>query len=128
MIEAIPYWCRILLLFLLMSLVAAIDWLRNRQKPTKWKEYGFVIVSGAIGTLFGFFNDLKPEAASFLASNGKRTAMLFVEMQDASQIPALAEPWFLAFQASIEMVPVMIPEDLKKARPAIEQAVKKYGR
>jgi hypothetical protein len=78
-------------------------------------------------TIRSILDDLKPEAAYFLASNGKRTAMLFVEMQDASQIPALAEPWFLAFQASIEMVPVMIPEDLKKAGPAIEQAVKKYG-
>jgi len=29
--------------------------------------------------------------------------MLFVEVQDASQIPALAEPWFLSLQASIEM-------------------------
>ena len=54
--------------------------------------------------------------------------MLFVNMQDASQIPALAEPWFLAFQASIDIVPVMTPEDLKKAGPAIEQAVKKYGK
>ena len=58
MIETIPYWCRIVLLLLLMSLVAAIDWLWNRQKATKWNEYGFVIVSGVIGTLFGFLNDL----------------------------------------------------------------------
>ena len=70
---------------------------------------------------------MKPEAAYFLASNGKRTALLIVDMQDASQIPALAEPWFHAFQAAISIVPVMVPEDLKKAGPAIEQAVKKYG-
>jgi hypothetical protein len=48
-------------------------------------------------------------------------------MQDASQIPAIAEPWFLAFNASIEIHPVMVPEDLLKAGPAIEQAVKKYS-
>jgi hypothetical protein len=78
-------------------------------------------------TIRSILDDLKPEAAYFLASNGKRTAMLFVQMEDASQIPALAEPWFLAFSASIEVVPVMVPEDLKKAGPAIEQAVKKYG-
>jgi len=34
---------------------------------------------------------------------------------------------FLAFNASIEMHPVMAPADLMKAVPAIEQAVKKYG-
>jgi hypothetical protein len=78
-------------------------------------------------TIRSILDDLKPEAAYFLASNGKRTAMLFVDMQDASQIPALAEPWFLAFQASLDVVPVMTPDDLKKAGPAIEQAVKKYG-
>jgi hypothetical protein len=48
-------------------------------------------------------------------------------MQDASQIPTLAEPWFHAFQASVEIVPVMTPDDLKKATPAIKKAVKKYG-
>jgi hypothetical protein len=78
-------------------------------------------------TLQSIVDDLKPEATYFLASNGKRTALLIVDMQDASQIPALAEPWFLALHASIEIVPVMVLEDLKKAGPAIKQAVKKYG-
>lgn len=72
-------------------------------------------------------DDLNREAVYSLASNGKRTALLIVDMQDASQIPALAEPWFFAFHASVEVTPVMVPEDLKKAGPAIERAVKKYG-
>lgn len=58
MLETIPYWCRIALLVLLMSVIAAIDWQRNRQNATKWKEYGFIIVSGIVGTTFGLFNDL----------------------------------------------------------------------
>jgi hypothetical protein len=48
-------------------------------------------------------------------------------MEDASQIPAVAEPFFLAFGANIEIDPVMSPEDLTNATPAIEQAVQKYG-
>jgi hypothetical protein len=48
-------------------------------------------------------------------------------MQDASQIPAIAEPWFLAFDATVEIHPVMVPEDLAKAGEAIEKAVKKYA-
>jgi hypothetical protein len=79
-------------------------------------------------TFRSILDEQKPEAAYFLASNGKRTAYLFLNMEDASQIPALAEPWFHAFQASIEIVPVMIFDDLKKAEPAIKKAVKKYGR
>jgi hypothetical protein len=83
---------------------------------------------GSLGkTIRSILDDLKPEAAYFLASSGKRAAYIFVEMQDASQIPALAEPWFLAFQASVEIIPVMTADDLQKAGPAIEQAVKKYG-
>ena len=47
-------------------------------------------------------------------------------MPDASQLPAIAEPWFLAFNASVEMHLVMVPDDLAKAGKAITAAVKKY--
>jgi hypothetical protein len=40
--------------------------------------------------------------------------------------PAVAEPWFLSFNASLEIHPVMVPEDLLKAGPTISQAVAKY--
>lgn len=83
---------------------------------------------GRLGkTIRSILDDLKPEAAYFLSSNGKRTAYIFVDMKDAAQIPALAEPWFHAFQASVEIIPVMTLNDLKKAEPAIKKAVKKYG-
>ncbi|MCU1259325.1 MAG: hypothetical protein JWO80_2210 [Bryobacterales bacterium] len=69
----------------------------------------------------------KPEAAYFIAEGGKRTGILIVNMEDPSQIPALAEPWFLALNASVECTPAMVPEDLQKAAPAIERAVKTYA-
>jgi len=47
-------------------------------------------------------------------------------MQNGSQIPAIAEPWFLAFNASIEIHPVMVPDDLAEAGSAIEATVNKY--
>ena len=79
------------------------------------------------GTLQAILADLKPEAVYFTDDKGQRTAFIVLDMQDASQIPAMAEPWFLAFNASVEIHPVMVPEDLMKAGPAIEQAVKKYS-
>lgn len=83
---------------------------------------------GSLGETIGaIVEEQKPEAAYFLASGGKRSAYLFMELDDASQIPAIAEPWFLAFNASIEASPVMVAEDLMKAGPAIERAVKTYG-
>ncbi len=79
-------------------------------------------------TIQSILNDLRPEAAYFLASNGKRTGFIFIDMQDTSQIPAIAEPWFLAFNAKVEITPAMQIEDLKKAGPDIERAVNRYGR
>ncbi len=47
-------------------------------------------------------------------------------MQDASHIPAIVEPWMLAFNARIEVHPVMVPDDLAKAGGAFEAVVIKY--
>lgn len=74
-----------------------------------------------------FWQILKPEAVYFTDNNGQRTAFIFLDMQDASQIPAIAEPWLLAFNASIEIHPVMVPDDLARAGGAIALAVKKYA-
>ena len=83
--------------------------------------------AGKLGTTIqSILSDLKPEAAYFTDENGQRTGFLFFDMQDASQIPAIAEPWFIAFNASIELHPVMVPDDLLKAGSAIEAAVNKY--
>jgi hypothetical protein len=57
---------------------------------------------------------LKPEAAYFLAEDGKRTALFFFNMQDASQIPSIAEPLFMGMNASLTLVPVMNADDLQK--------------
>ncbi len=84
--------------------------------------------AGKLGeTIQSILADQKPEAVYFTDDNGQRTAFIILSFDDASQIPAIAEPWFLAFNASIEYHPVMVPEDLMKAGPAIERAVKKYG-
>ena len=61
-----------------------------------------------------------------LVRNSQRTAFVILQMEDASQIPAIAEPWFLALNASIEIHPVRVPDDLAKAGRAIEAAVNKY--
>ncbi len=85
--------------------------------------------SGSLGTTVkGILDDLKPEAAYFVANEfGQRCGYIIFDMKDTSQIPAIAEPWFLAFNASITMTPAMTPQDLATAGPGIEQAVKKYG-
>ena len=63
----------------------------------------------------------------FTAEGGQRGGIIVVNITDASQIPALAEPWFLTANAKVEFIPAMTPEDLAKAAPNIEAAVKKYA-
>lgn len=84
--------------------------------------------AGELGAIIkSILAEQKPEAAYFAATNGQRTGFIFLDMKDASQIPAIAEPWFLAFNAAIEFYPVMVPGDLAKAGSAIDKAAKKYA-
>jgi hypothetical protein len=84
--------------------------------------------SGKLGTIIQtILAEQKPESVYFADDKGMRTGYLFLELEDASEIPAIAEPWMLAFNAAIELHPVMVPADLAKAAPAIKKAVKKYA-
>ncbi len=85
--------------------------------------------AGTLGTTIEkILADLKPEAVYFMADdNGNRSGSIVFDMQDQSQIPAIAEPWFLAFNAKVSFRPVMTPQDLAKAGPSIASAAKQYG-
>jgi hypothetical protein len=84
--------------------------------------------SGKLGsTMERILSELKPEAVYFAEDNGQRTGYIFFDMQDPSQLPAIAEPFFLAFKAHVTVRPAMTPQDLAKAGPSIEKAVKQYG-
>jgi len=73
--------------------------------------------------------DLKPEAAYFFADdNGNRSGSIVFDMKDSSEIPAIAEPWFLAFNAKVSFRPIMNPDDLGKAAPSIGKAAERYGK
>ncbi len=56
---------------------------------------------------------LKPEAAYFTPTGGKRSALVFFDLADSSDIPTIAEPLFQKFNASVEFAPVMNIEDLR---------------
>jgi len=90
-------------------------------------EAGNHAAKGGFKAIESILQQQKPEAAYFVAENGKRTGILILNINEASEIAAIAEPWFLALSAAVEVTPVMLPEDLQKAAPAIAEAVKKYG-
>ena len=86
--------------------------------------------AGTLGsTVKRILDDLKPEAAYFMADdNGNRSGSIVFDMKDTSQIPAIAEPWFLAFNATISLRPVMNPQDLAAAEPDLAKAAKQHGK
>jgi hypothetical protein len=79
-------------------------------------------------TIKGILDDLKPGAAYFAEDNGERTGYIFFDMKEPSQLAAIAEPWFLAFNARLTVRPAMNLQDLAAGAPGIGRAVKTHGR
>ena len=59
--------------------------------------------------------ELKPEAAYFTEQGGTRGAVLIIDIPEPSKIPSICEPFFLLFNARVELRIVMKPEELAKA-------------
>ena len=70
-------------------------------------------------------DELKPEAAYFTEMDGSRGAVLIVEVSDPSKVPAMAEPFFLNFQADCRFRICMMPPDLSKA--GLDEIAKRWG-
>ncbi len=66
-------------------------------------------------TMQSLLADLKPEAAYFWPENGERAGMIVFDMADTTQIPQIAEPLFMNLDAAVEFLPVMNPDDLRRA-------------
>ena len=72
----------------------------------------------------GFSEEHHPESAYFYADGeGRRHAQFVFDLKDPSQIPAIAEPFFMQLNAAIEFHPVMNAEDLQKG---LQIAAKKF--
>jgi len=86
------------------------------------------ISNGTLGsTMQKILGEIKPEAAYFATENGERTGFIFFDMTDPSQIPAIAEPFFLAFNARVHLQPAMNLQDLAASAPGMQHAVKNYA-
>jgi hypothetical protein len=66
-----------------------------------------------------------PEAVYFTELDGQRAAMMIVNVDDPSQLPSYAEPWYLEFDAEVEFKIAMTPDDLKRSR--LDKIGKKWG-
>jgi hypothetical protein len=85
--------------------------------------------NGTLGTTIkSILDDLKPEAAFFSEENGERTGYIFFDMKESSQLPGIAEPWFLALNATLTLRPAMNLQDLASAGPGFERAAKAFSK
>ena len=77
------------------------------------------------GALEKVLGAIQPEAVYFFTRDGKRGGTMVVDLEDASKIPAVAEPLFLAFNANVRLHSCMTPEDLKNA--GLDEIGKSYA-
>ena len=90
------------------------------------EPFNTFVRDGSVGQkLSRIIDEIKPEAIYFTEKDGGRGAVMIVEMSDSSMVPALAEPWFLTFNAHVEFRVVMSPADLQKA--GLDDLGKKWG-
>ncbi len=61
-------------------------------------------------------DELKPEAVYFTEEDGMRAVLMVVDIASPADVPRLAEPFFLKFDAEVRMRIVMSPADLKSCR------------
>ena len=89
------------------------------------EKFNDAVRAGNVGEKIGrILEETKPESAYFTATDGNRSAFLIVNLANMSEIPRFAEPWFLHFNAKIELLPVMTPQDLQQA--GLDKIAKKW--
>lgn len=92
--------------------------------PTE--TFNEMVRDGEAGPALGrILEDLKPEACYFTEQAGERGAFVVVDCSGPSDIPRLAEPWFMTFDALVEFRVCMTPDDLEGA--GLDALGKKWG-
>jgi hypothetical protein len=90
------------------------------------EPFNSAVRNGTAGaTIARILEDLKPEAVYFTEQDGRRGAILVVNLEQPSKVPSLAEPWFLSFNADCHFRVVMSPDELKQA--GLEELGKKWA-
>jgi len=80
------------------------------------EAFNQAVKDGTAGQKIGkILEHTKPEAAYWTTLDGHRGGVMVVNIDNPSQIPSLAEPWFLTFNAEVNLKPFMTTEDLQNA-------------
>jgi hypothetical protein len=80
------------------------------------EPFNSLIKAGTAGQVIeSILASIKPEAAYFTEQDGMRGGIFLVDVNEPSDIPALAEPFFLNFNASCKFRIMLSTQDLQKA-------------
>jgi hypothetical protein len=97
--------------------------LLNVRMPVE--PFNTLVRQGKVGAILGrIIEDIQPEAVYFSERDGKRGAILIIDIKEPSRIPSFTEPFFLNFNAECHFSIVMSLDDLKKA--GLEELGKKW--
>ena len=79
-------------------------------------EFNDAVRDGTAGDkIKEILEDTKPEVVYFTEYDGQRGAVMIVNLKDATDVPRIAEPWFLLFDADVEFHVAITPKELAKA-------------
>ncbi|MFG3051694.1 hypothetical protein ACGFZP_12205 [Kitasatospora sp. NPDC048239] len=74
-----------------------------------------LIADGAVAGIFDrLMDDLKPEAAYFFSRNGRRSQIIVVDVPDEAALPGICEPFWLEFNADVDVHLCMDPAQLRE--------------
>ncbi len=77
------------------------------------KEFNTAVRDGSVGSkVKQILETTKAETVYFTEYDGRRGAIMIININDPSEVPKFAEPWFLSFNADVQFYIAMTPEEL----------------
>ncbi|UVK97022.1 panthothenate synthetase [Pseudomonas sp. B21-048] len=90
------------------------------------EPFNALVRSGKVGEIMNrVLETIKPEATYFTEHDGMRSGIFLIDIEDPSEIPGYAEPFFLNFQANCKLRVVMSAQNLQDA--GLEELGKAWG-
>jgi len=90
------------------------------------EEFNAAVRDGSVGRkMKQILDETRAEAVYFTEYDGRRGAIMIINIKDPSEVPKFAEPWFLSFNADVQFHIAMTPEELGRA--GLEEIGKKWS-
>ena len=90
------------------------------------EEFNAAVRDGSVGSkMKQILDETRAEAVYFTEYDGRRGAIMIININDPSEVPKFSEPWFLLFNADVQFHIAMTPEELGRA--GLEKLGKKWS-